>query len=76
MAKQFIVTVECANGNESVGEMWTETAAFSPASTLADVEEWLTGGHGNKYCRRLGGRGRVTLTYDDRSLPPIDEVPF
>ena len=38
---KFVVLLDRSAGNESVGEMWTETCLFSPAATLADVEQWI-----------------------------------
>jgi len=32
--------VDRSAGNESVGEMWTETAVFDDQATLADVFAW------------------------------------
>lgn len=32
--------VDRSAGNESVGEMWTETAVFDESATLADVLKW------------------------------------
>lgn len=32
--------VDRSAGNESVGEMWTETAEFDESATLADVLRW------------------------------------
>ena len=32
--------VDRSAGNESVGEMWTETALFDEGATIADVLKW------------------------------------
>ena len=32
--------VDRSAGNESVGEMWTETAVFDESATIADVFAW------------------------------------
>jgi hypothetical protein len=32
--------VDRSAGNESVGEMWTETAVFDESATIADVLRW------------------------------------
>lgn len=32
--------VDRSAGNESVGEMWTETAEFDESATLTDVLKW------------------------------------
>lgn len=38
---QFVVMLDRSAGNESVGEMWTETKVFNASATLADVDEWV-----------------------------------
>ncbi len=37
---EFVVIVDRANGNESVGTMWKETNVFGPSATLLDVMVW------------------------------------
>ncbi len=41
---QFVVLQERSNGNESVGDMWTEARVFPPTATLAEVFAWVRGG--------------------------------
>ena len=38
--REFVVMWEKSAGNESVGEMWIETAVFPETATLADVASW------------------------------------
>lgn len=38
---EYVVMLDRSAGNESVGEMWTETKIFPATATLADVEEWI-----------------------------------
>ena len=40
-SKQYIVMLDRAAGNESVGEMWTETKIFPESATLAEVAAWV-----------------------------------
>jgi len=37
---KIIAIRKCSAGNESVGDMWTETKIFDPTATLAEVMEW------------------------------------
>ena len=38
---QYVIMLDRATGNESVGEAWTETKIFHATATLAEVEEWI-----------------------------------
>ena len=38
---KIIATIKRSNGNESVGDMWTETKVFDDTSKLADIVYWL-----------------------------------
>lgn len=53
-----IATIEKADGNESVGTMWTETKSFRTQATLQEVFEWAN----QQRCS-----GRLTLTIDQSS---------
>lgn len=37
---RVIVLRDRAEGNESIGEMWTEARVFDASTTLAEVVEW------------------------------------
>lgn len=38
---EYVILVDRSAGNESVGEMWTETKVFPETATLADVTDWV-----------------------------------
>jgi len=38
---KIIAMIERSAGNDTVGEMWTETKSFNETSTLLDVYEWV-----------------------------------
>jgi hypothetical protein len=42
MSNKIIATIARSAGNESVGEMWHETAIFHEQSRLADVMLWMS----------------------------------
>lgn len=73
--QKFIVTVERSSGNETVGDMWTETAIFEPTATLAEVAEWIDGPEWASRPRLAHQSGRVTLTRS-ASTQKLDEVKF
>ena len=39
--REAVVTIHRSAGNESVGEMWTETKVFKPESTVTDILNWV-----------------------------------
>lgn len=54
MENEYVVIVECANGNGSVGSMWLETKVFGPDDSLESVMDWAKD--------KNGGEGKVILT--------------
>jgi hypothetical protein len=38
---KVIAMVDRSNGNETVGDMWTETKIFDSSDTLDSVYEWV-----------------------------------
>jgi len=70
---KFVVMVDRANGNASVGEMWTETKTFDETATLADVGDWLAqkllGLARSEKGEKLPCLGNVRLQIDESSLP-------
>ena len=40
MESQIIAILECANGNDTVGEMWKEAGEFESSQPISDVIEW------------------------------------
>ena len=40
MDSKIIATLECADGNESVGTMWQETAIFKADTPICTVMDW------------------------------------
>ncbi len=40
---EYVIIRDMSAGNESVGEMWQETAIFSGDSTLEEVMKWAEG---------------------------------
>ena len=40
---RYVVIIERSAGNETVGEMWHETATFDETATLAEVVKWAKG---------------------------------
>jgi hypothetical protein len=53
-----IATIEKADGNESVGTMWTETKSFRTQARLEEVFDWAN---------KQRASGRLTLTIDQSS---------
>jgi len=37
----FVASICRSRGNESVGEMWTETALFKASDSIIDVYRWV-----------------------------------
>jgi len=59
---KVIAILDRSVGNESVGEMWQETASFSPSNTLYDVLEWAS--KQSKSYDAESFRGNLKLTVD------------
>lgn len=64
---RYIATIKRSDGNDSVGEMWNETATFDDMDRVRDVMEWANSRH-NKH----GFEGgellfNVTLSIDQGS---------
>ena len=57
MSGEYVVIVECANGNASIGSMWFETGVFEQHDTLKEVMEWAK--------KKNGGEGKIILTVAD-----------
>ena len=38
--KEYVVIVECVDGNETIGKTWYETKVFEPCDSLEDVMKW------------------------------------
>ena len=55
-------------GNESVGEMWTETAEFDDTSTLAEVLLWVgqRKGYDLKVCKHYSFNLRLAVLQDPK----------
>lgn len=69
---KFVITVSKSDGNETVGDMWTETHLFDGTATLAGVLKAL----GTDMSRRRRNI-TITLAHDDRRVAlPEDELPF
>lgn len=45
-AIKIVAIKKMSAGNESVGEMWTETKIFEPSDTLSDVMDWIKNEYG------------------------------
>jgi hypothetical protein len=56
--KEIIIVQECSAGNDSVGDMWLETAIFNYDSTLQDVINWRDG--------LPGSNGRLMITIPNK----------
>jgi uncharacterized protein YkvS len=54
--KKVIATKEMSAGNESVGDMWIETATFDKNAKVGEIVEWAKG------CG-----GRLIITIDEGS---------
>lgn len=54
---QIVAMIDRSAGNESVGDMWTETKVFSITSSLEDVYKWAS--------ERLGINSRLPLKVED-----------
>ena len=39
---EFVAMLDCTSGNESVGEMWTETAIFPATTSVEEVMRWAS----------------------------------
>ncbi len=54
--KKVIATKEMSAGNESVGDMWTETKTFDKNSAIADIIDWAK-----------NASGKLIITIDEGS---------
>ncbi len=66
--KRFVVMAERSSGNESVGDMWIETATFPPDATLAEIWTWA------KIKARASGRIMINRDWNvtDENIESID----
>lgn len=39
---KIVATLERADGNESVGSMWSETALFDSSTPVAEIMQWAS----------------------------------
>ena len=53
---EYVVIIDKANGNESVGTMWQETKIFNGYHTLDEVMRWALGEY-NAY-----SKDKITIT--------------
>ena len=53
----FVIIVDKANGNESVGTMWQETYSFDGGATLNEVLKKINGGYEPDYTKE-----KITIT--------------
>ena len=63
MELKVVAVKECAEGNESVGTMWVQTAIFDASQPISDVLKWSENAS-NTY-RKGTVRGRLMLTLAD-----------
>lgn len=54
--KRIIATKHKSNGNETVGDMWTETKTFNKGAAISEIIEW------GKDC---GGNLVITIDEED-----------
>lgn len=65
---KIVAIKKCSEGNDSVGDMWTETKIFEPTATLADVMGWISNGIGGFY------KKDITLTVaDEKEAAPWEQ---
>ncbi len=58
--QDIIATKERSAGNDTVGDMWTETKSFDKFTNIAKIIEWA------KDCG-----GRLTITIDEKGASTI-----
>ena len=58
---QYVAMWDRSAGNESVGEMWTETKVFEETATIQEIYAWVAS-RGSQYGRSVGpGRFNIRL---------------
>ena len=62
---KIIAIVEKSNGNESVGDMWKETASFDENTPVIEIIRWAVGG---KYHDPTRLNNNLIITIDQSSL--------
>ena len=58
MIKKIVAVQECAEGNETIGHAWLETAIFLSVTPMFKILEWRESLNGNK------GRLFITIPTD------------
>lgn len=61
--KKVIATKEMSAGNESVGDMWTETSTFEKETPIEKIIEWAK-----------DSGGKLTITIDEGSA--LNDINF
>lgn len=54
--ERVVATKEKSNGNESVGDMWTETKTFSKDTAISEIIDWA---------KNCGGKLIITIDEPD-----------
>ena len=73
---QVVATLQMADGNESVGTMWMETAVFGVSSSLFAVLKWAEATKGRRLLENAlveNFRGDLTLTI--AQTPVVERMP-
>ena len=66
MDKQYVIVLECSDGNDQVGDMWLETFICNSETTIAEIMKWKEEKH---------SKGRLMIT--EASEPKKDDdMPF
>ncbi len=53
MDKEYVIVLECSQGNDQVGDMWLETYICDSSATIKEIMEWKEEKH---------SKGRLMIT--------------
>ena len=67
---KVIASFRNSAGNDSVGEMWTETKSFDASAKIAEIYKWVQ----DRKKIQTGSKVDVTLNVDQSSMPLNGEI--
>ena len=66
MDKQYVIVLECSQGNDQVGDMWLETFICNSKTTIEVIMRWKEEKH---------SKGRLMIT-EASEIKKDDGMPF
>ncbi len=64
---KVIATINRSAGNDTVGDMWQETAIFNESQSITEVLEWATRRNNNAIKPNLKDTIKITIAQDMES---------